>query len=280
MLFPDRTAPGSGQDQSEMQVPMPGIVIEPVMDRQEEDTPSIHPYPMHQGDQDRLVEYGKAGAVIRVRYCGAKTRAGGTCKMPAMSNGRCRMHGGKTPRGYASANFKHGKYSKYLPANLQKQYEASLKDSDLLSLVNELALVDSRLAELIKKLDTKESGRLWLKANEVFREMVVALRESRLRDVNSQMARLSEILEKGQDEYGVWHDIGEQMDRRRALADAERRRMVDAQYMVDVEKAKTLMAALAASVRKHVTDTKILAAISEDFLRLTQGSDGRTNKSD
>ena len=30
--------------------------------------------------------------------CGAKTRAGCPCKGPAMPNGRCRMHGGATPR--------------------------------------------------------------------------------------------------------------------------------------------------------------------------------------
>lgn len=28
--------------------------------------------------------------------CGAKTRAGGECKAPAMGNGRCRVHGGKS----------------------------------------------------------------------------------------------------------------------------------------------------------------------------------------
>jgi len=51
--------------------------------------------------------------------CGAKTRKGTPCKSPAMSNGRCRMHGGKstgprTPEGLErsrNANFKHGLYS-------------------------------------------------------------------------------------------------------------------------------------------------------------------------
>ena len=36
--------------------------------------------------------------------CGARTRAGGHCKAPGRTNGRCRMHGGlstgpKTPEG-------------------------------------------------------------------------------------------------------------------------------------------------------------------------------------
>ena len=38
--------------------------------------------------------------------CGARTRAGQQCKAPAMTNGRCRMHGGastgpRTPEGLA-----------------------------------------------------------------------------------------------------------------------------------------------------------------------------------
>lgn len=51
--------------------------------------------------------------------CGAKTRKGTPCRAPAMANGRCRMHGGKstgprTPEGLKrsrKANWKHGYYS-------------------------------------------------------------------------------------------------------------------------------------------------------------------------
>lgn len=51
--------------------------------------------------------------------CGAKTRKGTPCKAPAMANGRCRMHGGKstgpkTPEGLErsqKANWRHGFYS-------------------------------------------------------------------------------------------------------------------------------------------------------------------------
>ena len=51
--------------------------------------------------------------------CGARTRAGGACRSPAMPNGRCRMHGGtstgpRTPDGLCrlrAANTKHGAYA-------------------------------------------------------------------------------------------------------------------------------------------------------------------------
>lgn len=46
--------------------------------------------------------------------CGAKTRKGKSCQAPAMENGRCRMHGGKStgpPKGTQNA-LKHGFYTR------------------------------------------------------------------------------------------------------------------------------------------------------------------------
>lgn len=45
--------------------------------------------------------------------CLARTRAQTPCQSPAMANGRCRMHGGKSPGATLGNNraFKHGKFS-------------------------------------------------------------------------------------------------------------------------------------------------------------------------
>jgi hypothetical protein len=53
--------------------------------------------------------------------CHARTRSGRLCQTPAMPNGRCRMHGGKSPgapKGNKNA-FKHGHYS--AEANLRRR---------------------------------------------------------------------------------------------------------------------------------------------------------------
>jgi hypothetical protein len=47
------------------------------------------------------------------RRCGVRTRQGSRCQSPAMPNGRCRLHSGKSPgapKGNRNA-FKHGRYS-------------------------------------------------------------------------------------------------------------------------------------------------------------------------
>ena len=74
--------------------------------------------------------------------CGAKTRKGTPCKSPAMKNGRCRMHGGKStgPKTLEGlersrrANWKHGYYSqeaseeRRMLRQLLKMYKEDIKD--------------------------------------------------------------------------------------------------------------------------------------------------------
>jgi hypothetical protein len=66
--------------------------------------------------------------------CGARCkRTGEACRNPAMNNGRCRLHGGKTPTGVKAHQFSHGYYSedpiaKRLWQAIQRNYREMLKD--------------------------------------------------------------------------------------------------------------------------------------------------------
>jgi hypothetical protein len=66
--------------------------------------------------------------------CGARCkRTGQACQNPAMTNGRCRLHGGKTPKGAAASQFSHGYYSKdpttkRLWQAIQRNYRSMLAD--------------------------------------------------------------------------------------------------------------------------------------------------------
>ena len=74
------------------------------------------------------------GDFMKAPRCGAKTRKGTPCQAPAMKNGRCRLHGGKSTGPKTSegierirqAHLKHGKYSKeYIQS--RKEFNALLK---------------------------------------------------------------------------------------------------------------------------------------------------------
>jgi hypothetical protein len=60
-------------------------------------------YPMHEA-RTALAVHPRCGAYCRT--------TGKPCENPAMANGRCRMHGGKSPgapRGQRHPKFKHGR---------------------------------------------------------------------------------------------------------------------------------------------------------------------------
>src|SRR5438105_15788682 len=108
--------------------------------------------------------------------CGAKTRAtgpnaGAPCRARAMPNGKCRLHGGLIP---ADAALKHGRYSKFLPRRLAARYEEALKDEQLLDLSHELALLETRLCDLLGGLDTIAGPETWLRASELWTQAKAA----------------------------------------------------------------------------------------------------------
>jgi hypothetical protein len=62
--------------------------------------------------RDRLKNGNPAGDPNAARRCGARTRTQLPCRQPAMANGRCRMHGGKSPgapKGEHNGNYRHGR---------------------------------------------------------------------------------------------------------------------------------------------------------------------------
>ena len=52
--------------------------------------------PMPSFSRGRLKNGAPGGDYLAAPRCGARTRAGGSCQQPAMPNGRCRLHGGKS----------------------------------------------------------------------------------------------------------------------------------------------------------------------------------------
>src|SRR5262249_56407268 len=88
------------------------------------------------------------------RRCTARSKTSGQqCKNPAvLPTDKCRIHGGLSLRGVAHPQYKNGAHSKYLPKSLRQDYLRAVRDPELLSLLNQLALLASRHMELTKEL--------------------------------------------------------------------------------------------------------------------------------
>lgn len=201
--------------------------------------------------------------------CGAKTRSGTPCKRPPLLNGRCKLHGGKSPAGLASPHFATGRYSKAIPARLLAKYEQAQTDPDLLALREEVALLDARLADLLARVDTGESGALWTQARKALQSFTAARAAGDAKAMHEALMDLERAVGRGAADYVAWDEIGSLMEQRRKLVESERKRLIEMQQTISAEKAMTLVGALLESVRRNVSDRQQLAAIQSDFVRLT-----------
>lgn len=91
-------------------------------------------------------------------HCNARMkRRRGYCPRPGMGNGRCHLHGGKTPR-HISKMIKHR--SDFLPPEMAARFE--VLNSDMIENLGEsLKIQQSMETELIERLRTGESAGAW-----------------------------------------------------------------------------------------------------------------------
>lgn len=210
-----------------------------------------------------------------VQTCGAKTRSGKLCENPAMPNGRCRMHNGKAKSGVAHPNYQGKGKSKYLPERMRGTYEAALDDPELLVLRNDIAIIDARLYDLLQRVDSGESGKLWRDAQAAYFNLLEAMRAQDVAGINSAVARIGRCLDSGVDDYTAWDEVTKAIQQRKGLAESERKRLIEARQMISVEQAMMLLTALLTTIKEHVKDTNALSAIQREFIRITSIGDHR-----
>ncbi len=203
--------------------------------------------------------------------CGAKKRNGQPCKAPAMANGRCRIHGGKSPSGIASATFKTGKYSKYLPQGLVDTYNDVQSDENLLSVRGDVELLDVLIRAKLVNLDTGESAAHW---DFLLKCIIKARRSYKNEDyggLEEQFDEMEALADKRRLHYATEQEISAQLEQRRKLVDTENKIIMGKENAVTTEQAMLLVSALLASVKANVSDPAALNRIQADFVQYIGG---------
>lgn len=143
--------------------------------------------------------------------CGARTRDGGICPTPpVIGASRCRMHGGRSPRGLKSASFKHGRYS----AELQRvtdDLQHRLDDPGLVDPRRSIAVQEVVLAKCYAMLADKDSPEFRAKAVALHGEAMETLREDAEAGVKV-LRRLGNFLERGSEESKTLGALSEAAD--------------------------------------------------------------------
>ena len=181
-----------------------------------------------------------------------------------MRNGRCKMHGGKTPTGIGLPQFKHGRFSKALPASLISDYQDLLEDARLIELRDHMALEDTRIKQLLGQLRQSDGEGTWGDLSQEWRRLKVGLAP----EVLDQLKGLGEIIESGQSDTELWEQIRRHSDNRRKLSEAERRRLVEMNQVITTERMMALLAAITAVIKENVHERTVLAGISKGLGKL------------
>ena len=170
-----------------------------------------------------------------IQRCGAKTRSGEPCQAKPMPNGRCRMHGGSTPRGPAAGSWKHGRYSKAMPTGLLTRYQEGLGDKRFLELRDEIALLDARINDVL----------------------------SGLRGGDEDWDRDTE----------KWREVRKLIMERKRLVKSAREHIRERQMTLTVEEALVMVEALSLAVKRNVPDPYRRRVIASEFMKLLKPTD-------
>lgn len=178
---------------------------------------------------------------------------------------RCRFHGGKSLIGALNPAFKDGSRSRYLPKRLVSTYEAAEEDRELMTLRQDVALLETRMRDLLQKLEKTDGVGVFPK----LRACLDRMHSTSNPDVRvAAFEEMERLINLGMAEEMAWLEIREILEQRRRIIESERKRLVEMHQMISIEQMLTMIGAISASVRKHVSDNSTISAIATDIKKL------------
>ncbi len=157
-------------------------------------------------------------------------------------------------RGLAHPGYKTGRYSKYIPKRLTERYELSVTDPELLNLSEEIALVDGRIADILGRVDSGESGRLWDDLSGKRKEFLDAQRHGEQERMADALKEILDTIGRGHADFHAWMEVVNLIERRRRLVESEQKRRIAMSLLVKIEYAVGAMNEIADSVREAVLE--------------------------
>jgi hypothetical protein len=188
-----------------------------------------------------------------------------------MANGKCRMHGGATPKGVASPHFKTGRYSTAMPKRMRQRYEDSLANPDLRRLDDEIALIESRILDLLQRVDSGESGAIWKHLRDTMQQFDQVFG----RDDPDSAKLAAELLDqvrnlimRGFADSTAWRELGGMLESKRRLVDTATKIEVNEHFMISAAEFAATIRAIQVLIKETVSDKFILRKIAKGMAEI------------
>jgi hypothetical protein len=189
-----------------------------------------------------------------------------------MPSQRCRLHGGKSPRGLASPNLRTGRYSKDLPLRIAARYEAALSDPELLSVRDDVALLQGAISEQMAEMAAAEAGPDLDAILGAIEKISGGWKDWEWSRMEQELEGLRQLVVGRREQRTALREVRELIKEKAQLVHQENRLMADRQQLITVEQYLVGMKALGAAVRRMVDDPETLRAIDVEFRRLASVS--------
>lgn len=210
-----------------------------------------------------------------MKYCGAKKKAkngGGHCNAPAMANGRCRVHGGKSLSGIAHPNYKDGRFIRRRPTKIRERLEAALNDKEATrrALNENIGLLEVRIEELTLRLDERQftSLELWQQAQRAYAKYKKAFAAGQFDTCAVAMRELEAALDAGIEDGELWEEITRYAERQARLVTQDHKLMVMAGKTITIEEYFLNLQKISDVIKRTVTDREALRTISATLREL------------
>lgn len=198
---------------------------------------------------------------FRIGRCKMIKRTGERCRNAVRRGWSvCRHHGAGTTEKPGGRPPVTGRHSKYLPIRFLERYEEFLTDPDTLSMRSELALLDTRVGEVVERLDTADGADAW---NKVRQAWYTLRNHKNVDDIVDAEGLLEDALESYAGEEEIWKEVSGLIEQRRKVADTERRRVIDAHQYLSYNEAQAMLAFVIDTVFTYVEDSQVRNAISD-----------------
>lgn len=168
-------------------------------------------------------------------------------------------------------SFQSGRFSKYLPSQLDRLYREALSNPDLLELSDNIALLEARIQSILADSADDPVPR-WGDVKSLFDGLATAILGGDQSEINKRMATMFETLEAGEKWDTTWDQVTSTMEQLRKLADTEIKRKKELNQMVPVERVVILMAAVGEAVKRNVSNPEEIRAVYRE-LALLHGTD-------
>jgi hypothetical protein len=205
-----------------------------------------------------------------MRCTGKSKQSGEQCKRNAsVGSTKCKIHGGATPKGAASPHYEGKGRGRHLNTGLAVIYSEAQKDPELLSIRDDVALVEALLVSSLPRIESRESGKAWTLIRKSIEQLQEAFANENYGKCMVTVQAMRDVVDENVAHYAAEDELRTNIELMLKLKQGERKRLTDMQQMVTSEQAMMLISGLLDAVRRNVTDSGTFNAIESEFIRLT-----------